>query len=111
MPKVAPAMRFDAGERARRLSATPARPPTASAPRAWSSSRTFVDGRLAQDAERLRDVQRLHAHMVSELERVAPGRTTAPKPAGEGRRSRSGEQPEIASTGEVLDVPEFIPGG
>jgi vacuolar-type H+-ATPase subunit H len=66
---------------------------------------------MRSNAERLlRDVQMIHSRMVAEIDRVDGGVGRDPSPV---RESLPGERrrPALSDSGEVLDVPEFIPPG
>jgi len=74
---------------------------------------------LRANAERLlRDVQMIHSRMIAEIDRAdgglgassSRGPASAPSHSSEAERRRRGSA-ETSSTGEVLDVPEFIPPG
>ena len=64
-----------------------------------SSLRSMSDLLRSGSERLLRDLQRLHEQMVSDLERVTP----AGSPGGSKR-----EPPTPSDAGEELDVPEFI---
>ena len=78
-----------------------------------SNLREMGDSLRANADRLLKDVQRIHSKMTHDLDRAEPGASAPAVSVSRSSRSRSAEPqreaPTAPSTGEVLDVPEFIP--
>jgi hypothetical protein len=67
---------------------------------------------LKANADRLlRDVQRIHSRMTRELDSVGRATDEPEVTASRSRPSAADEaESSLSPSGEVLDVPEFLPG-
>jgi vacuolar-type H+-ATPase subunit H len=67
---------------------------------------------LRSNADRLlRDVQRIHSRMIRDLGAVDVGGSSPTLSVARRAGAEEPERPTLSRTGEVLDVPEFMPGG
>jgi hypothetical protein len=69
------------------------------------------DSLRANGERMLRDIQRIHGAMLSDLDRVTPGGGTPQKPRSDRAGSRSEPEQSLSDSDEALDVPDFIPKG